>query len=210
MPDKSTPTQSEHNCVRKRQRSQPSFFESLIMEHLIIYIVLAVFLLAVIAFGLDRNSKTYELRRELESKPTESELLKKFRDELHAKKKASSEELIRSLINKPVLVVSNVWENPVIGQVIGIEFITTANEPVPVVLDYITQKELICLGHFQPCTKEKLPIFISMTPSQRWYMMADRASFNTFGPTENTSPILTADEIVEKLDKSGFMKLLPG
>lgn len=179
------------------------------MEHLIIYIVLAAFL-AAIAFGLNRNSKIGELRRELNSKPTEFELLTKSRDELQAKSKAINEKSIRSLIGKPVLVVSNNWEDPVIGQVIGVEFITAANEPVPVVFDYITQKELICLGHVQPCTREKLPMFISMTPSQRWYMMADRASFSKFGPTENTPPLLSEHEIIEKLGKTGFMNLLPG
>lgn len=180
------------------------------MEHLIIYIVLAVFLLVVIAFGLDRNSKIGELRRELNSKPTEFELLTKSRDELRAKNKAINEKSIRSLIGKPVLVVSNNWEDPVIGQVIGVEFITAANEPVPVVFDYIRQEKFICFGHVQPCTREKLPMFISMTPSQRWYMMADRASFSKFEPTENTPPLLTEHEIIEKLGKTGFMNLLPG
>jgi hypothetical protein len=167
------------------------------------------FILAVLCVVLFiQKIKIDSLKAGIRLKYTDSEMRGIIYKEQCEQKRTFEEEALSKFVGQPVLVVSNNWEDPVIGIMKSIAFITQAQSPVPVVYDYVSSKELICLGHIQACTFEKLDIFISMTPSQRWHMLAQRDTYEMMLPEPSWANLLSSDEIHKRLDAGNFKKLL--
>lgn len=116
-------------------------------------------------------------------------------------------------VGTPVICISNEWEDPVIGFVSHIEYITKARNPVPVVMDYLSGQELMVMGVVYDFTRQRLDAFLKLAPYERWVMVR-RYGFHHYGKdltieellemSMNPKPLLTAEQVHDKLIGSDF------
>lgn len=117
-------------------------------------------------------------------------------------------------VGTPVICISNEWEDPVIGFVSHIEYITKARNPVPVVMDYLSGQELMVMGAVYDFTRQRLDAFMRLNPYERWSMV-QKMGFEHHGKdlsiedllemSMNPKKILTEEEVYDKLIESGFL-----
>lgn len=115
---------------------------------------------------------------------------------------------MKMMIGKPVIGISNEWENPVIGTVIGIEFITQAQQPIPIVRCAITGKEFITFSKVMPFTMQRFEALMKLNPYERWCLVdnqnphAHRSSSMPKLPT-----LFTLEDYIEVLKRKDFIGL---
>jgi len=111
-------------------------------------------------------------------------------------------------LNQPVVCFSNEIENPVVGIVTGIDFITQSKSPVLVVHDYIADKDLLILGKTFSYSSEFLKD-VSETPKRLiLQLLYGRYSSDGYCKKKATEPILSYEEIMERLKTNGFFDVL--
>lgn len=111
---------------------------------------------------------------------------------------------LNEMLGKKVICFSNEWENPVIGIVKEITTITQANQPVPVILDYLTMKEGISLTEVYPYTEQRFEAILKLNPFERCALIYT----NFYNDEEFEKPkigtINTKEEIIKILKHNGF------
>jgi hypothetical protein len=107
--------------------------------------------------------------------------------------------LYLSQVGKRVIYTSNEWEDPVIGKVIRVDYITKARCPVLVVADVLSGEERIILtDQVYEYSPEILDAILKLSPYQRWNMKSFNAPVKFNKPTSN-KVLLTNGEIYAKL-----------
>lgn len=142
------------------------------------------------------------------------EMFNKWKDSALAEKAHSERQIAEFSVGTPVICISNEWKDPVIGFVSQIEYITQAKNPVPVVMDYLSDRELMVMGAVYDFTFQRLDAFLKLAPHERW-VMAQRYGFHPYGKdlsiddllemSMNPKPLLSSIQIYNKLQESGFM-----
>jgi hypothetical protein len=104
------------------------------------------------------------------------------------------------LLNKKVIIISNEWEDPIVGEVVRLEDFDHG-EGFPVVRNAITNQQLICFGKVVPFSVEGLKALVQMSPWTRWEILTGQKIIRN--PPDD--PILkTFDQFMEELDANGF------
>ena len=104
-------------------------------------------------------------------------------------------------VGKPIIVIGNNWDNPLIGVGIKIDLITQGNCPILVVKDYITDQEYITFGKIFHYTQQRFEAIMKLDPNERWALISDNRHPNTNQPTD---VLLTKEEIMEILIENNF------
>lgn len=150
----------------------------------------------------------YKLFSKLFDERIEAELVRAINVSKELERKKRSDHDIANLefyVNKPVIVISNEIDNPVIGFGQRVQLITLAQTPVLIVKDYVSGEERMCLSN---------PYFYS---EQLFHLVmdSDRNALNALLYTnrytdtpfcKNTSePILNKNEMIQTLIENGFV-----
>jgi hypothetical protein len=141
------------------------------------------------------------------------ELFNKWKDAEQAEKDRSNRQIAEFSVGTPVICISNEWDDPVVGFVTHIEYITKAQNPVPVVMDYLSGREVMVMGAVYDFTDQRLDAFLKLAPYERW-VMAQRHGFHHYSKdlsieellemSMNPKRLLSSEEVYDKLIKSGF------
>lgn len=104
-------------------------------------------------------------------------------------------------INKKVIVISNEWEDPLIGTVIGLEDFGR-NEAHPIVRDAVTKKEFISFGKMVPFDLANLSALVGMSPWVRWEILTGQILDKS---VPEDSRLKTFDQLMNELLQSEFL-----
>ena len=95
---------------------------------------------------------------------------------------------ISEMVGKQVIAFSDEWKDPLVGFCTGIEFITQAKCPVPVVENYLVDKaertKLLIFGKIFAYTEDRFNALLKLTPAER-YSLFFRYSSNYNVPMFN-------------------------
>lgn len=115
---------------------------------------------------------------------------------------------LQSYIGKPVISVSNEWDDPIIGIGKEIVFITKANTPKLVIQDYISGKEYMPFGIVMGFTEQRFKALSKLDPFEICSLLyRNNHVFSTF--EKNKSGTFSGyDSLHEKLLKTDFYKIV--
>lgn len=105
-------------------------------------------------------------------------------------------------IGKLFISVTNEWDNPTIGVVLDVEYVTAGNCPIAKVYDFITNTVVLCGNSRIPFTQYNLDAILKLDPYQRWNLVA-KSSLDLDKPKYNED-CFSADEIRTILDVRNF------
>ena len=112
---------------------------------------------------------------------------------------------IEDLMDKPVITVSNQWEDMGLGVVCDIEYITKAQNPVPVVKFFETGEKKICLSKIMPWSYELMTALYTLTPYQRWAILTGDWSYMNKPEPEDGKPLKSFDDYKKILYENKFI-----
>lgn len=121
-------------------------------------------------------------------------------------RKALQVLLIEMDIGKPFISVTNEWDNPIVGVVLGVEYNTAGNCPIAHVYDFITNQSVYCGNGRVPYTDLNLDAILKLNPYQHWNLISksslgmDKAKYN--------EDCFSPDEIRSILEDRGFSKVV--
>jgi len=104
------------------------------------------------------------------------------------------------LISKKVIVISNEWEDPMIGIVLGFEDFNR-NECHPIIENAITNEVVVSFGKIVPYSSEILQSLVGMSPWARWEMLTGQ-KIKRNPPTD--VKLSTYDELMQQLEDNRF------
>lgn len=111
---------------------------------------------------------------------------------------------LEMMIGKPIISISNEWANPIIGFAKYVDFITDAKNPVLIVKDYLTGKEMMLLGSVYYFSEQRFNALAKLDP----FEICSIIYHNSCGEHDfdkNKSGVFTGyDDIKQKLIESGF------
>lgn len=137
---------------------------------------------------------------------TEFDFRKKFYEEQEEQRNAIEVFRLNQFIGKPVIVVSNEWERPMIGVGVKIDYITKAMCPILVVKSYIDNQEYLVFGKLFTYSDLLFSAMYCLTPNQILLMTTEGKMGVPF--TYSTGPLPTHCETVVKLNENGFYEFL--
>lgn len=106
-------------------------------------------------------------------------------------------------INKEVIIISNEWEDPLIGTMIGLEDFGR-NEAHLIVMNALTDETVISFGKVIPFSTDNLKAVVQMTPWVRWEIMTGQ-KIHSAAP-ENVY-LKSFQQLMVELDEKGFFGL---
>lgn len=111
---------------------------------------------------------------------------------------------LEEMIGKKVICISNEWENPIIGIVKEVITITKANNPVAIVIDYLTMKEIMVLGKIYPYTEQRFEAILKLSPFELCSLIYSNFYYNEEFKKDKIGCINTKEEIKKILDNNKF------
>lgn len=115
---------------------------------------------------------------------------------------------LQSYIGKPVISISNEWDDPIIGIGKEIVFISKANTPKLVIEDYISGKEYMPLGIIMGFTEQRFKALSKLDPFEICSLLyRNNHVFSAF--KKNKSGTFSGyDSLHEKLMKTDFYQIV--
>lgn len=110
-------------------------------------------------------------------------------------------------IGKPFISVSNEWQDPVIGIVLGVEFVTLGKCPIAKVYDFVTDQVVYCGNSRIPYSEYNLDAILKLEPYQRWNLVA-RSNIDPNKRTDDET-CSSPEQIKEILKNNSFYEVLP-
>lgn len=107
-------------------------------------------------------------------------------------------------VNAPVIAVGNEWEDPVIGFGVRVEFITKSQEPMLVVYDYVTGREVMPFGVIRTYTHQLYRVVRDLNPYERWALMSNNSDSYQDYDKPKSGVASSPSELGKKLIESGF------
>lgn len=148
-------------------------------------------------FGLftedDIRAEKYKIKQELQ-------------DEFFTDRKEIQVCCIEVDIGTPFISVTNEWDNPLIGIVLGVQYVTAGNCPIAHVYDFITNQSVYCGNSRVPYTDLNLDAILKLNPYQRWNLIS-KSSLDMDKPKYNKD-CFSPDEIRTILEDRGFSKVV--
>lgn len=133
-----------------------------------------------------------------------SDAIAKYREEQELSRKHVEEIQYQGWLGKTIIYTSNEWENPVIGKVVRIVYITKAVKPVLMVADLISGEELMILtNQVYEYSPEMLKAVMLLNPYQRWNIKSfnSQIDFNKQPPVDR-KPLLKYSDVLYKIESS--------
>lgn len=116
---------------------------------------------------------------------------------------------LQCLLNKPVIGISNEWENPLVGTVVDIDFITQARCPVPIVRDALTGEDHIALCKIMPFTIQRFQAVMKLTPYERWCLIDSQNEVEyRDNDTRKLPKLYSYEEYIMALKNKDFLAIL--
>lgn len=122
----------------------------------------------------------------------------------HCRRLKFEEIELANYIGKPVIVVGNEWEDPVIGFGVSIEHITRSRVPRLVIRDYVRNRTSISHAQVKPFTDQLYSAIKRLDPYERWIVTSSSAGSFTDIDKPKLESICTPEQLDEKLKKHGF------
>lgn len=108
-------------------------------------------------------------------------------------------------VGKKVIIVSNQWEDPLIGKVIGLE--DFGRDEVHILVQCaISNRQIISFGKVIPFSPEILRAVVSLNPYDRWEMFTGQ-KIERKHPAE-LEQLSTYEELIQVLMDEGFVNWL--
>ena len=128
----------------------------------------------------------------------------KHMDDSRAERKHIECMEMQSLIDKPVICVSNEWDTPVIGFVSRVDLITRNQDPVLIVWDEITNEEVLVMGKTYIFTLQRFEAIMKLDPFEACSLIYNSFYEDGEWVKNKLSVRLSRDEIIQKLQKNDF------
>lgn len=128
---------------------------------------------------------------------------KDYRDE--QKKKCLLNEL-ELMIGKPVISISNEWNNPTIGFGKRIEFITRAKIPVLIIEDYVSGNDMMVLSVPFYFSEQRFNAFAKLDPFELCSIVFKNSAWMEPFEKEKSGTFDGYDVLLEKLKKTDFFE----
>jgi len=135
--------------------------------------------------------------------------VQKERDSVHERKREFTKAELQLFVGKPVISISNEWDNPIIGEGLEIIEITKSKNPKLVIRDFLTGDEVFPMGgHIFIYTEQRFNAIMKLDPFELCSLLYSNTFFdNTFekvksGKRDNKNVIL------QKLTDEGFFSLV--
>jgi len=108
--------------------------------------------------------------------------------------KAAEENKIRHqniememMIGRPVIAFGNNNSSPVVGFVVRYEMVSRAEIPTPVIYNYLTDTEVLCMAPVYPFTMQRMRLAEQLTGEQIWSLIMRHAGNDMdYNPNEST------------------------
>lgn len=128
----------------------------------------------------------------------------RFRENESERKQEYSLLELGLLVGKPVIAISNEWDNPVVGFAKEITLVSKANNPYLVVHDYLTGQEVIPLGKVFFYTEQRFDAVMKLDP----FELCSLLYTNSFSDRTFVKDIRqqrdSREDLIQKLTESGF------
>lgn len=134
--------------------------------------------------------------------------LNEYKDEQIKIKKDIAIFEYETLLNKPVIVISNEWQNPIIGIATKIEFVSQTNNPMLVVFDYVENKEVMSNGIIYAYNEQRFNGLMKLDPFETCALVYQNLNSTIFSPFDKYKSGVrdSKDVILKKLTQHGFFE----
>lgn len=109
-------------------------------------------------------------------------------------------------VGQPVIIISNEWENPIIGFGHSIEFITKAQNPVLLVEDALTGDVFMTMGKPFVFTQQRFDAIMKLTPFELGSLLYSNAYFDCTFEKAKRGHRDTHEELLQKLKNVQFFE----
>lgn len=136
--------------------------------------------------------------------------LEAYREAKHKENKQFKLFDMETLLGKPVISISNEWDNPIVGFVTNIEFLSKAQNPTFVIQDYVSNEKVIVMGITYGYTEQRFNALMKLDPFETCSLIYQNYCSTSLNPFEkNKSGIRESKEmIIQKLKENGFYQKL--
>lgn len=91
------------------------------------------------------------------------------------------------MIGRPVIAFGNGNSSPVVGFIIRYEMVSRAEIPTPVIYNYLTDTEVLCMAPVYPFTMQRMRLAEQLTGEQIWSLIMRHAGNDMdYNPNEST------------------------
>lgn len=137
-----------------------------------------------------------------------NEAISKYKSDDSKERKRCKRLELEMMLGKPVISISNEWENPTVGVAVDIIEITLAKNPMLLVKDYLTGEVVMPMGWIAPFTQQRLDAFLKLTPFEACSIIY-KVSCGDSEFTKNKTGIRDDNEVIlKKLSDSGFFEFV--
>lgn len=129
--------------------------------------------------------------------------------EYHEKNKEENRQIelfsLKEMIGKPIIVVSNEWDDVIVGFATEVRFITQSQQPILVMKNHITGEEMLVSGKVYAYTLQKLNAILKLDPYELCSLIYYPDVYEDFDK-EKTGVRNSSEEFILKLKQSGFFE----
>ena len=112
--------------------------------------------------------------------------------------------LLASQIGRPVIVVPNEWDNPVIG--FGDSIMEVGSSQVLVVKNYLSMEKVVCGGVRMDFSMQRLEVALALNPYQLWAITAHNSVGHHDFDKPKSGERWDRERILEALHRNGFFE----
>ena len=156
----------------------------------------------IMFFDMFKKIFQNDIQREMQMAAHEA--LVAERERVSESRRQSDFYSLEGLVGKPVICISNEWENPVVGVAQKVDFITKGDCPVLVVKDYFSNEEKMIMGKSFLYTEQRFNAVFKLSPFELCSLIY--GYIDDFDK-EKKSALATKDEYVAELKKNGFFEV---
>lgn len=142
-------------------------------------------MVAAFNYGVDSGKTNYLNQRFMDRNKAEFEHLEQF-------------------IGKKVIVLHNLWADPLFGYALRVEPITQAQQPILVVRDALTGDEMMVFGKVFNYTDSLMNNVLALDPSELWELAAGQTM--TLNENHSLSDLTPDEELIEQLKEVDYLE----
>lgn len=115
---------------------------------------------------------------------------------------------LEAYVGQPVIMIGNEWTDPVIGFALRVDFITQHQDPILVIQDDLSGREVISFGKLYRFSLQRFDALYKLTPYERCSLIYNHTEFGLGKPQRET--VLTKKQAKARLEAAGFFTRLEG
>lgn len=109
---------------------------------------------------------------------------------------------LEGCIDRPVIIVPNEWDNPVVG--FGKSIMSVGCSQVLVVHNYLSMDDVICGGVRMDFSEQRLDVCLSLDPYQLWAITAHNSVGNEDFNKPKSGERWPKEKVMQALEDNGF------